>query len=199
MACSLAVTTADLAARTIAAVRSDPVCEAILDRLPRLGLPDWWLTAGAVFQNVWNAVDRRPPGHGIKDYDVFYFDDSDLSWEAEDNVIQRVAAMFHDIDATIEIRNEARVHLWYEGKFGVAVQPFTSARDAIDAFASTTCCVAVTSTRKGLQVYAPHGLEDVFALHMRPNPRLAPRAVYDTKVRQYQQRWPSLTATAWPV
>ncbi|HET8604030.1 MAG TPA: nucleotidyltransferase family protein [Marmoricola sp.] len=179
-------------------MRADPVCAAVLDRLPRLGLPEWWLTAGAVFQNVWNQVEGRPPGFGIKDYDVFYFDDADLSWEAEDRVIRSAAALFSDLEATIEVRNEARVHLWYEDKFGVAAEPFTSARDAIDAFASTTCCVGVTTTPSGVEVYAPHGLEDVFALHMRPNPRLAPQVVYEAKVSQYQRRWPTLTATPWP-
>lgn len=69
-----------------------------------------------------------------------------------------------------------------------------AARDAIDAFASTTCCVAVTSTPAGLQVYARHGLNDVFARHMGPNPRLAPRQVYEAKISQYQRRWPSLAA-----
>lgn len=182
---------------TIAAVRADPVCDVILDRLPRLGLSEWWLTAGAVFQNVWNHVEGRPPGYGVKDYDVFYFDGHDLSWEAEDRVIRAAADMFSDVDADIEIRNEARVHLWYQSRFGVAAEPFTSACDAIDAFASTTCCVAVTSTGSGVEVYAPHGLDDVFAMHMRPNPRLAPQAVYDAKVSQYKQRWPALTSSAW--
>lgn len=187
-----------LVERLLVAVLADPVCAAIVDRAPSLGLPEWWLTAGAVFQNVWNAVEGRAPGHGIKDYDLFYFDDRDLSWEAEDQVIGRAAALFDDLDATVEMRNEARVPLWYGDRFGVPAPVFTSARDAIDAFASTTCCVGVTNGPDGLQVYAPYGLADVFALRMRPHPRLAPRAVYETKVRQYQERWPSLTADPWP-
>ncbi|WP_299521214.1 nucleotidyltransferase family protein [uncultured Serinicoccus sp.] len=52
--------------------------------MPQLGLREWWLTAGAVFQNVWNAIEGRPAGYGINDYDVFYFDAEDLSWDAED-------------------------------------------------------------------------------------------------------------------
>jgi hypothetical protein len=179
------------------AVLADPVCRAILDRAPRLGLAEWWLTAGAVFQNVWNVVDDRPPGYGINDYDVFYFDDSDLSWEAEDRVISSAAVLFEDLAATIEVRNEARVHLWYEERFGTPAEPFTSAADAIDAFASTTCSVGVTRGREGLRVYAPYGLADVFAMHMRPHRRLAPRSVYETKVRQYQERWPSLSHDPW--
>lgn len=179
------------------AVLADPVCRAIVDRAPQLGLTEWWLTAGAVFQNVWNAVDGRPPGYGINDYDIFYFDDADLSWEAENRVISAAGTLFADLAATVEVRNEARVHLWYEEKFGTPSDPFVSAADAIDSFASTTCSIGVTRDTTGLHVYAPYGLTDVFALHLRPHRRLAPRSVYETKVRQYQERWPSLTHDPW--
>ena len=54
----------------------------------------------------------------IRDYDLFYFDDSDLSWEAEDRAIRRCAALFADLGVTVELRNQARVHLWYEMRFG---------------------------------------------------------------------------------
>ena len=49
---------------------------------PALGASDWWLTAGALFQTVWNVLDGRDPGAGIRDYDLFYFDE-DTSYEAE--------------------------------------------------------------------------------------------------------------------
>ena len=179
------------------AVLADSICRELLERIPALRLDEWWLTAGAVFQNVWNAVEGRPPGHGIRDYDIFYFDDSDLSWQAEDNVIREARDLFADLPAMIEVRNEARVHLWYEAKFGVSIPPFVSATDAVDAFASTTCCVAVTRDNDGLRVYAPFGLEDVFTIHMRPNRQLAPQHVYEAKVRQYGERWPTLSHEPW--
>lgn len=187
----------DLEARAVAAVLADPVCHVLLSRLPLLGLTDWWLTAGAVFQNIWNAVEGHPAGHGVKDYDVFYFDGSDLTWEAEDRIIRASGELFDDLGAQVELRNEARVHLWYQAKFGVAATPFTSARDAIDAFASTTCCVGVTRGPESLEIYAPFGLQDVFAMHLRPNHRLAPQDVYEAKVEQYLSRWPSLTHAPW--
>jgi hypothetical protein len=81
--------------------------------------PDWWLTAGAVFQTVWNGLDRHAPGAGIADHDFFYYDASDLSYEAEDIVIRRAATLFGDLGVTVEVRNEARVHLWHESRFGV--------------------------------------------------------------------------------
>ena len=181
----------------IAASLADPVCAAVLERMPELGLSEWWLTAGAVFQNVWNALSGLPPGTGIKDYDVFYFDESDLSWEAEDRIIRAAAELFADIGATIEIRNEARVHLWYEERFGKAISPFTSARDAIDSFAATACCVALTRDGQRIDLYAPFGLDDTIAMHLKPNRRMAPRSVYETKATQYQTRWPQLTADPW--
>src|SRR4051812_43114526 len=91
----------------------------VLARAAKLDLPGWYLTAGCVFQTVWNVVTDRPPTEGIKDYDLFYFDDSDLSWDAENEVIQTGEDAFSNLPAAVEIRNEARVHLWYEDHFGV--------------------------------------------------------------------------------
>lgn len=91
----------------------------VLDRAARLALPGWYVTAGCLFQTVWNVVTGRPPSAGIKDYDLFYFDGTDLSWEAEDTVIQAAHKHFGDLPVDVEVRNQARVHLWYEQKFGV--------------------------------------------------------------------------------
>jgi hypothetical protein len=180
-------------------VQRNPINVSILDRGPALGVPDWWLTAGAVFQTVWNALDGRDPGAGIADYDFFYYDASDLSYEAEDAVIRRAKSLFADLGTTVEVRNEARVHLWYEARFGVAGVPFSSSTDAIDHFASTTCCFGVSRTTDGQLIdYAPHGYADLFAMRVRPNPRLAPREVYEAKTRRWQQEWPSLVVDPWP-
>ena len=65
--------------RFLAAVTADPTVRAVLERAPSLGLTDWWLTAGILFQAVWNDLTGRPPGTGIRDADFFYFD-ADTSW-----------------------------------------------------------------------------------------------------------------------
>ncbi|WP_369036472.1 nucleotidyltransferase family protein [Streptomyces adonidis] len=178
--------------------RNDVLVE-VLDRAATLDLPRWYLTAGCLFQTVWNVVTGRPPTHGIKDYDVFYFDDGDLSWEAEDRAIQAGREVFADLPAEVEIRNEARVHLWYEEKFGVPCPPYASTEAAIDSFAATTCCLGVRLERDGRwRVYAPHGLSDVFNLVVRPNPVLAPRAVYEAKAARWREQWPELSVLEWP-
>ena len=122
--------------------RNDVLTE-VLARTAALGLPGWYLTAGCLFQTVWNVVTGRPPVHGIRDYDLFYFDAGDLPWEAEDAVIKAGREIFAGLPAEVEIRNEARVHLWYEEKFGVPCAPHTSTEVAIDGFAATTRCLGV--------------------------------------------------------
>jgi uncharacterized protein len=185
--------------RFLTALLSNPIARTILQRMPEPGLENWYLAAGGVFQTIWNVVTGRDPQAGIKDYDVFYFDSGDLSYEAEDAVIKRANRLFSDIPAIIEVRNEARVHLWYERKFGVPARQFTSSEDAIDHFASTTCCYGVTVDSAGaLRVYAPHGFHDLFALIVRPNPILAPREVYEAKTARWKEEWPSLTILPWP-
>lgn len=183
--------------RFVAVVTADPTVRAVLDRAPALGLADWWLTAGVRFQTVWNDLTGRPPGTGIRDADFFYFD-ADTSWQAEDAVIRAGAKLFGDLPVPVEIRNEARVHLWYEQKFGVPAAPFRDCADAIDHFAAVCCCYGIRVGASGaIEVYAPHGYADLFALVVRPNPRLAPRHVYEAKTARWRQQWPELTVLPW--
>jgi len=179
-------------------VQENPINKQILQLAPQLGVSDWWLTAGALFQTVWNVLEGKDPQNGIRDYDFFYFDE-DTSYEAEDAVIRRAQELFKDIDAEIEVRNEARVHIWYEEHFGIPAIPFLSSADAIDHFAAKTCCFAVTTDKNGKpRVYAPHGYEDLFARRIIPNPVLAPREVYEAKIKRWLSTWPSLRAEPWP-
>src|SRR5258708_21829225 len=80
--------------------------------------PSWYLVAGCLYKTVWKMVTTQPPEAGILDYDLAYFDGSDLSWDAEDAVIGAGRQVFADLAVPVQIRNQARVHLWYEQKFG---------------------------------------------------------------------------------
>lgn len=151
--------------RFVELVLCNKVNQAVLERGPDLGVPDWWLVAGAVFQTV----------------------------------VRRAATLFADVDGVVEVRNEARVHLWYEDHFGVPATAFRSSKDAIDHFASTTCCYALTRDPSwGIEVYAPHGYTDLFAQRVRPNPLLAPREVYERKAARWLREWPQLIIDPWP-
>lgn len=177
---------------------SNPAVETVVERMPLLGLPGCYLAAGALFQTVWNCLSGRDPRAGIRDYDLNYFDGTDLSWEAEDEVIRRAAEVFGDLTAVVEVRNEARVHLWYERKFHVPCPPYSSTEAAIASFPSTSSCFGIRPRDSGLEVYAPYGFSDLFAFRTRPNPVLAPGHVYEAKTARWRREWPRLEVIPWP-
>ena len=171
-------------------LRGNAVNTALLDRLPALGLPQCHLVAGCLFQAVWNARSGRDAGWGVQDYDVFYFDAADLSWEAEDAAIGQAQAALADLGVKIEVRNQARVHLWYPQRFGAAYPALRSAQDGIDRFLVACTCVGVNVGSGAL--YAPHGLGDLARGVLRVNPRTPQPALFGAKARSYQARWPWL-------
>ncbi|AKV08273.1 hypothetical protein B723_18430 [Pseudomonas fluorescens NCIMB 11764] len=169
---------------------TNPANAEIARRLPALGLSQCMLTAGCLFQAVWNHQSGRPAAWGIKDYDVFYFDE-DESWDAENEVILAARAHFHDLDATIEIKNQARVHRWYTQRFGVEYPQLRSAKDGIDRYLIAGTCIGLDVVSG--EVYAPYGLSDVEAGLLRINPVMHETDLFTHKAESYRARWPWLT------
>lgn len=167
----------------------NPANAAILSRWSELGLPQGWLVAGCLFQTVWNLQAGRPPGEGIRDYDLFYFDDQDLSAEAEQAVQQRVVSALADLPIAVEVVNQARVHLWYERHFGRPYPVLQSSADGIRRFLVLETCVGV---RPGACM-AIYGLAGVYAGTLSPNPLTPYPELFERKVASYRQRWPFLT------
>lgn len=168
---------------------ANPVNIEIASRLPSLGLDQCLLTAGCLFQAVWNQQSHRPPAWGVKDYDVFYFD-SDVSWEAEDEVIHRAQRLFQDLGVNVEMKNQARVHLWYSQRFGKHYPKLQSARDGIDRYLVAGTCIGL-DIETG-EVYAPFGLADIEQGMLRINPNNSQPDLFDHKAKSYQARWPWL-------
>jgi hypothetical protein len=116
-------------------VAADPLLCETLARVRALALPDWLIVSGVLYNTIWNHLTGKPSGYGIRDVDLFYFDESDLSYEAEDAVIRRAAKHFEGLTLPVEVRNQARVHLWYPLKFGRSCPRYTSSSDAVRFFA----------------------------------------------------------------
>ncbi|MEM7670878.1 MAG: nucleotidyltransferase family protein, partial [Pseudomonadota bacterium] len=153
--------------------------------------------SGAIYNTVWNALTSRPSGHGIKDIDLFYFDGSDLSYKAEDRVIRQGRDIF-DPAPPVEIRNQARVHLWFEGHYGHPISPLGSCCESIGQFASETHAVGVRLCDEGLEIHAPFGLGAIFGMRIVPNRRSQSRATYEAKALRAQALWPEVEIAPWP-
>lgn len=183
--------------RLVAILSASPRLMTVMEGLRALDLPDWRLASGCVYQTAWNALTGRDPDYGLKDYDAIYFD-LDPSWEAEDVHIRRAAAAFSaPLDAMVEVRNQARVHLWFEKKFGEPYAPLTRTDEALERFLCPAFAVGARLEPDGrISLAAPFGLEDLFTMRLRPNPR---RAVnpdgFARVVASARARWPELTVS----
>jgi hypothetical protein len=186
----------DLHRRLEAIVRASPRLMQVLGVARGLELPDWLVFSGAVYQPVLNHLTGREADYGIRDYDLGYFDAADISYAAEDVVIRRVAAAFESpLKEMVEVRNQARVHLWFEGKFGETYAPLTRTAEALPRFVSPLFAVGVRlEPDDALTVEAPFGLEDLFALRLRPNPHRRTNGFARTAASA-TARWPELVVT----
>ena len=182
-----------LEARLEAIVRADPDLMTVLEGVRAEGLNDWLIFSGAVYQSVWNHLTGRPAGHGVKDFDVGYFD-ADYSWDAEDAVIRRVAARFEEpLKSRVEVRNQRRVSEWFPQKFGQDWPPVSQTAEALTRFVAPAFAIGVRlEADDRLTVAAPFGLDDVFAMVIRPNPTRPLAADWDRVVEKLVARWPEL-------
>ncbi|MER9682196.1 nucleotidyltransferase family protein [Mesorhizobium sp. M0184] len=179
-------------------VSADPLIAETLSRVRALGLPDWLVVSGALYNSVWNHLTGKPSGYGIRDVDLFYFDESDLSYEAEDTVIRRAAKQFEGLTLPVEVRNQARVHLWFEARFRGSYPRLSSSAEALSYFASKTHAVGVRFGTDGqLALVAPFGLDDIFSFRVTPNRALDNRQTHEMKGARARENWPEISVVPW--
>jgi uncharacterized protein len=176
-------------------VNLNPNNHELLQGLRELNLPQCWLVAGCLFQTVWNVQTQQDPTAQINDYDVFYFDASDLSKGAEDEVCARVNARFTHLPITIETKNQARVHTWYEDYFHEPYSALASSEESLERFLIACTCIGISippdRVPDARDVRAVNGFDDLYAGLLRPNWQHR-RALFDAKAQSYMRRWAHL-------
>ncbi len=172
-------------------LRSNPELMEVLAAIRACALPQGAVFAGAVYQTIWNVRLGLNATQGVRDYDVIYFDD-DLSWEAENEAIERLAnRLSESLRGKVEVRNQARVHLWFGPRFGYDYPPLVSADDALNRALATVHAVSVSMGAQGdLQLAAPLGFGDIDAMVFRAGPGAVDLAAFELKARQTLARWP---------
>jgi len=156
--------------------------------------PDWLISAGAIRSAVWDHLHGHEQPTPLADVDLGFFDPVDLSEEREAEVEGALRAALPGVPW--DAKNQARVHLWYERRFGHPAPPLTSMADAVATFPEVASCVGVRLTAAdGLVVVAPHGLGDLLGLVHRHNPRLATVQEYERRLadKRVAEKWPRVT------
>ena len=176
--------------------QSLPVSEA-LRRAEALDLPNWYLGAGCIAQTVWNHLSSKELGCDINDLDLVYFDSADLSNNGEKKHASKVNEAFKEIPIRVDVKNQARVHLWYEERFGHPIKPYPTVEDAINSWPTTATCVGVRTCEGSFIVYAPYGLNDLFGMIAKANKVQITEEIYLKKVERWKACWPKLTIVPW--
>lgn len=178
-------------------VRRNALLDEILCRGDEIALPDWYLCAGCIAQTVWNIVFGRPPHTDIKDIDLIYFDPADLSRAQEACHEDRIRTLFSDCPIRFDVKNQARVHMWYRQAFGYDIAPYRSSVEAIATFPTTATCVGLRTDARRVRVVAPYGLRDLLGGIIRPNKRQVTAEIYAAKVERWRRHWPDLVFLPW--
>lgn len=181
----------------MSAVSDSPLIRPLLENWRLIDLPDCWLVAGALAQTVWNRRFAMDPAHGIADIDIVYFDANDLSERAEARHAARIRAAFSALPAWIDVKNQARVHLWYGDRFGFDIEAYDSVSEAITTFPTTATAFGIRPTGDGFECDAPFGLADLLNAVVRPNKTQVSREAYENKVERWKALWPDLTVIGW--
>ncbi|MDQ0195091.1 nucleotidyltransferase family protein [Paenibacillus wynnii] len=188
----------ELPLRLIHTLSQSPMLNSLFTSAQSLDPLPYYIGAGCLVQTVWNELTGRPLNYGISDIDIIYFDDNDLSYAAENDVVERAKNLFSHLPFPVDIKNQARVHLWYQDKFGIELEPYTSLEDAINSWPTTaTCLGARLNSDNSWQIYAPYGLEDLFGLIVRPNKELIDEGIYYSKTQKWSGKWPELQTVSW--
>jgi hypothetical protein len=175
-------------------VRATPWLMEALRAARDVDPPDWLIAAGAVRSPVWDHLHGYGSPTPLADVDVGFFDPDDLTPARDRAVEEALRARLPGVPW--EAKNQAAVHLWYERRFGYAVEPLTSTADAVATFPETAVCVGVRLERDdSLSVVAPYGLHDLLGLVHRYNPRRASVEIYEQRLasKRIAERWPGAT------
>ncbi|GGA58056.1 nucleotidyltransferase family protein [Pelagibacterium lentulum] len=180
-------------------IRKHSLLINVLTILREVALPDHLIGSGAIYNAVWSYLTGKPLLTGTKDIDVIYFDASDISYDAEDKIIRLLADRFAGLPVPVEIRNQARVHLWFPERFGFAVPPLKSSAEALLRYASKTHAVAMRlNPDDSLHIEAPFGLDDMFSFRITPNLACDNKKTHYEKAQRAKLIWPEIEIVEWP-
>jgi|GEM_PF-342101 len=171
-----------------------PPLVKLFDALDQMGLKDYYVGAGCLPQLVWNHLSDKAPDQGIKDIDLVYFDPDNLGADQEANYLDSLQGL---LDINLDIKNQARVHLWYPHKFGRAIKAFGSLEEAIDTWPTNCTALGLRRQDQDWLVYAPFGLECIFQMTLEANNRLIGPELYQKKRDKWSNLWPDLKWAPW--
>ena len=141
-------------------IKNDKWMMDVLREADKLNLSDWMIGAGFLRNKVWDKL------HNIEreiadtsDVDLVYFDFNNT--EEIDKELSR--KMEGCLGLKWEIVNQSYTHKWHNREI-----PYKNTSEALSEWVETATCVAVTLVNGEPKICAPHGIDDLVNLIVRP-------------------------------
>jgi len=170
-------------------IRQDRWMMGVLQTAQELSLPDWMIGAGFVRNKIWDCL------HGYEntevqtaDIDLIYFDSKDLSEEQEKKYDHELTKV---LNINWSTKNQARMHEKHN-----RMEQYKNTEEALSEWVETPTCVAVRLEDNDiLSLFAPHGIDDLVNLVVRPSPTF----INDLEIfwkriksKDWERKWPKL-------
>ncbi|WP_054587930.1 nucleotidyltransferase family protein [Sphingopyxis macrogoltabida] len=159
-----------------------------LAAVAELKLPDCWIGAGFVRDAVWDDRHGQSPMPPSGDVDVLWFAPDVTDKEADRDIERQLRSSMPDL--LWSVKNQARMHR-HNGD-----APYHSVADAMTHWPETATAVAARLAGGRVEISAPLGLDDLFALRVRPTAafRSEKRSIFDERIasKRWIERYPLL-------
>jgi hypothetical protein len=169
-------------------VKEDEWMMNVLTEASKLNLPDWIIGAGFLRNKVWDYL------HNIKkvvadthDIDLVYFDDVNTSEEKDKKLSESMKGV---LGLDWEIVNQVYTHKWHDRDL-----PYTNTTEGLSEWVETPTCVGVTLIDGEPKIIAPHGIEDLVNLVIKPTPsHKGNLSVFYKRInsKKWLEKWPKL-------
>lgn len=167
-------------------ITSDKWMMSVLNEAGTLGLPDWMIGAGFLRNKVWDYLHEiKREVADTNDIDLIYFDADNQNEETDRSLSQMMRGK---LGLEWEIVNQAYTHKWHN-----RTQSYKNAAEALGEWVETATCVAVTLENRHPVIIAPHGIDDLVNLIVRPTPTTdMPTFNRRYQSKKWLEKWPKL-------
>ncbi|MCH7297373.1 nucleotidyltransferase family protein [Acinetobacter higginsii] len=173
-------------------IMQSPALYGMLQQLARLH-PAAYLSAGVLRNTVWAHLHGQSFDLNNCDIDVIYHDAMQTDECLQKQLQQDLQRIFPE--QQWDVVNQALVHTWYRQDNAANIQPLVSLEHALSLWPDTATAIALRLNCAGeLELIAPFGLHDLFALRLRWNPALVSYDTFKQRLesKQWLQQWPKL-------
>lgn len=152
-----------------------------------------YLSAGVIRNLVWSTLHQQNYDLITTEIDVIFFDPDEKLQQISQQLKQQLTAKFPKNEW--DVVNQAMVHKWYKTDNNQSIPAYLSLFDALSMWPETATAIAIRFAKNdALEIIAPFGLDDLFSLKLRWNPRLVSHKVFMQRIesKDFLRRWPKL-------